>query len=92
MKLTSKLIVKALRLYDIADDNTSAKELRSLLINHGEAVSSASFVYNKKRYGVVFGSDIDEDSTDGLWLDLTVDTNILTNPLDASTKLAPFFG
>ena len=92
MKLTSKLIVKALRLYDIADDNTSAKELRSLLINHGEAVSSASFVYNKKRYGVVFGSDIDEDSTDGLWLDLTVGINILTNPLDASTKLAPFFG
>ena len=41
MKLTSKLIVKALRLYDIADDNTSAKEVRSLLINHGEATFRA---------------------------------------------------
>ena len=92
MKLTSKLIVKALRMYGIADDNTSAKTLRSLVINSDEEVSDATFIYEKKRYGLVFGSDIDEGSADGLWQDVSRGYHILKNPLDNSTELAPFFG
>ena len=92
MKLTGKLIVKALRLYGLADDNESPKALRSLVIHSGETVSDATFVFAKKRYGLVFGSDIDEDSIEGLWLDVDSRAHILTNPLDPSTKLAPFFG
>ena len=92
MKLSAKTILKMLRLYGIADDNSSVKQFRSLIIESFDYYIRAAFVFEKKRYGLLFGSSIDESSVEELWPDYADLASVITNPLDETTTTTPFLG
>lgn len=92
MKLSTRNLLKIIRLYEIADDNSSIKSMRSLLIEPSESYVKAGLIFEKKRYGVIYGSDIDENSIAELWPEMEDVARIIDNPLDDSTSVAPFHG
>lgn len=92
MKISSRTIMKIARLYKLADDNTSVKQLRQLDIANEESFVRVSFILNKVAYGILFGSVIDDDYIDDFWLYLPKEREILPNPLDDSVSLTPFQG
>lgn len=92
MKLSARNILKITRLYKLADDNTSVKQLRQLEMVDEESFVRASFIFNKSAYGILFGSMIDDECIDDFWPRLPRDYEILPNPLDGSVNLTPFQG
>ena len=59
MKLSARNILKITRLYKLADDNTSVKQLRQLDVVDEESFVRVSFIFNKSAYGILFRSMID---------------------------------
>lgn len=92
MKLAPKTMLRALRLYALADDNTSFRDLKKLEIDDQESFLTATFTLSKKRYGLLFGSQIDEDEVDEFWPDLPETAEMLKNPLDETSFTTPFQG
>lgn len=92
MKLSARNILKITRLYKLADDNTSVKQLRQLEMVDKEFFVRASFIFNKSAYGILFGSVIDDEYIDDFWPHLPQDYEILPNPLDENVNLTPFQG
>lgn len=92
MKITPRMIVKALRLYSLADDNTSTKVLRNIQMSAHESFAHVEFSYDHKRYAILFGSSVDEDSVEDLWPNVPDDVVMLPNPLDPSAYTTPFHG
>lgn len=92
MKISSKNIIRALRIYDLADDNSSPKQIRKLKIHDGEYFVRAEFVFNNKYYGLLFGSSIGEDSIDEVWPGKPLQAEPLGSPLDESELAIPFHG
>lgn len=92
MKLSARNILKITRLYKLADDNNSVKQLRQLDVVDEESFVRASFIFNKSAYGILFGSTIDDEYIDDFWPHLPRDYEILPNPLDGSVNLTPFQG
>lgn len=92
MKLSTRNLLKMLRLYGLADDNSSVKSMRSLVIDPKESYVKASLVFQKRRFCVLYGSSVDEESVAELWPELADKARTLANPLDASTTVTPFHG
>ena len=92
MKISARTILKITRLYQLADDNTPVKALRHLKIQTDESHVLAEFILNKQHFAVLYGSIVDEESTDELWPDKPVNAEVLPNPLDPSFTETPFQG
>ena len=92
MKISPRTILKIARLYHLADDNTPVKALRHLKIQTDESHIVAEFILNKQHFAVLYGSIVDEESIDELWLDKPANAEILPNPLDSSCIETPFQG
>ena len=84
--------MRGLRLYNIAPEDTSPKELRQLIITPSETFVKASFVYRHEQYMLLFGSLVDEESVAELWPDKPDDAVLLANPLDPTEYVTPFLG
>lgn len=92
MKLSARTVMKIARLYDLADDTTPLKALRNLTIHDGESFVRATFTLNKQRYGLCYGSVVDEGTLDELWPDRPASSTLLPNPLDPDSRETPFQG
>ena len=92
MKISSRTIIKTLRLYGIADINASPKALRKLEITEYDAFVRATFVFDDTRYGLLFGSVVDEDELETLWPNRQDGLELLPNPLDPSNHTTPYQG
>ena len=92
MKISTRNLMRALRLYGLADDNTPMKAIRSLHVHDGDSFVRAEFVLNKQKYALLYGAGIDEDELDELWPHHPEPIDILPNPLDADTNETPFQG
>lgn len=92
MKISPRTVLKIARLYQLVDDNTPVKALRHLKIQTDESHVLAEFILNKQHFAVLYGSIVDEESTDELWPDKPANTEMLLNPLDPSFTEAPFQG
>ena len=92
MKISPRTVLKIARLYQLADDNTPVKALRHLKIQTDESHIVAEFILHKQHYAVLYGSIIDEESTDELWPDKPVNAEVLPNPLDPNFTETPFQG
>lgn len=92
MKISARTILKITRLYQLADDNTPVKALRHLKIQTDESHVLAEFILNKQHFAVLYGSIVDEESTDELWPDKPVNAEVLPNPLDPNFTETPFQG
>ena len=66
MKISTRNLMRALRLYGLADDNTPMKAIRSLHVHDGDSFVRAEFVLNKQKYALLYGAGIDEDELDEL--------------------------
>jgi len=85
-------MLRALRLYGLADDNTSFRDLKKLEVDDQESFLTATLTLDKKRYGLLFGSQIDEEEVDEFWPDLPDTAEMLKNPLDEASFTTPFQG
>lgn len=92
MKLAPKTMLRALRLYGLADGNDSFRDIRKLEIDDQESFLTATFTLHKKRYGLLFGSQIDEEEVDEFWPDLPATAEMLASPLDEDGFATPFQG
>lgn len=92
MKISTRTIMRGLRLYNIAPEDASPKELRQLIITPSEIFVKASFVYRHEQYMLLFGSLVDEESVAELWPDKPDDAMLLANPLDPTESVTPFLG
>lgn len=92
MKITTRTIMKIMRLYGVADDNSSPRDIRRLVVHDHESFVQASFIFNNRSYALLLGSVVDEDDIDELWPDKPTDAELLENPLDPLTHTTPFQG
>ena len=92
MKISPRTVLKIARLYQLADDNTPVKALRHLKVQTDESHIMAEFILNKQHFAVLYGSIVDEESTDELWPDKPVNAEVLPNPLDPNFTETPFQG
>lgn len=92
MKISTRNLMRAVRLYGLADDNTPLKAIRRLQIHDGESFVRAEFVLDKQKYALLYGSGIDEDALDEFWPHHPASIELLPNPLDPGTHEMPFQG
>lgn len=92
MKISTRNLMRAVRLYGLADDNTPLKAIRRLQIHDGESFVRAEFVLDKQKYALLYGSGIDEDALDEFWPHHPASIELLPNPLDPDTHEMPFQG
>ena len=92
MKILPRTVLKIARLYKLADDNTPVKALRRLEIQTDESHVFAEFILNKQHFVLLYGSIIDEESIDDLWMEKPDNAEILPNPLDPEFIETPFQG
>ena len=64
MKISPRTVLKIARLYRLADDNTPVKALRHLKVQTDESHVLAEFILNKQHFAMLYGSIVDEESTD----------------------------
>ena len=69
MKILPRTVLKIARLYKLADDNTPVKALRRLEIQTDESHVFAEFILNKQHFVLLYGSIVDEESIDDLWME-----------------------
>ena len=92
MKISARTVLKIARLYNIADDNTSVKDLKNLRTNATESLVSAGFTLFKAQYMLFFGLEVEPEDIRRLWLDQPETAQILQNPLDPDDHATPFQG
>ncbi len=92
MKILPRTVLKIARLYKLADDNTPVKALRRLEIQTDESHIFAEFILNKQHFALLYGSIVDEESIDELWMEKPDNAEILPNPLDPEFIETPFQG
>ncbi len=92
MKISTRTLMKALRMYGIADDNASVKSLRNVEIDDQESFLRASLTFDNVRYMILYGLSIDEDHVDELWPHKPVEATAIENPLDHTNFTTPFHG
>ena len=92
MKILPRTVLKIARLYKLADDNTPVKALRRLEIRTDESHVFAEFILNKQHFALLYGSIVDEESIDELWMEKPDNAEILPNPLDPEFIETPFQG
>ncbi|MDO4774099.1 MAG: RluA family pseudouridine synthase [Candidatus Saccharibacteria bacterium] len=92
MKLPARMLMRALRLYGLADDNTPLKAIRRLSAYDGESFVRLEFVLGKHAYGVLYGSVISEDAIADFWPGHPEPLELLPSPLDPTTHETPFQG
>lgn len=92
MKISARTVLKIARLYNLADDSTSVKDLKNSQVNSTESLVSAKFTLHKARYILFFGSDVESESISQLWPDQPENAQILPNPLDPDDYATPFHG
>ena len=85
-------MLKIARLYKLADDNTPVKALRRLEIQTDKSHVFAEFILNKQHFALLYGSIVDEESIDELWMEKPDNAEILPNPLDSEFIETPFQG
>lgn len=69
MKISPQTIIKILRLYKVAEESSSAKELRNLSIDSPGDYIKADFVYKRQKYVLVLGSSVTVEDIDFFWID-----------------------
>lgn len=92
MKITTRTVMKMLRLYGLADDATSVRDFRSVKITPSDDSVKVSLILKNSKYVVFFGSLIDDSDIHELWPDMPEDAIVLDNPLDNESKTTPFRG
>ena len=92
MKILPRTVLKIARLYKLADDNTPVKSLRRLEIQTDKSHVFAEFILNKQHFALLYGSIVDEESIDELWMEKPDNAEILPNPLDSEFIETPFQG
>lgn len=92
MKISTRNLLRAMRLYGIADDNTPIRALRKVSVDDEESFLRASFIFENKRYMALYGLAVDEDTVDELWPNRPEKAVMLPNPLDNSSFATPFHG
>ena len=92
MKILPRTVLKIARLYKLADDNTPVKALRRLEIQTDKSHVFADFILNKQHFALLYGSIVDEESIDELWIKKPDNAEILPNPLDPEFIETPFQG
>lgn len=92
MKIADKLILRALRLYSVADDNSSIRDIKKLQTIDGEHFVRSSFVFDGRKYVLIYGAGVDEEYVEEFWPDQPNDARALKNPLDGSELVTPFHG
>ena len=92
MKILPRTVLKIARLYKLADNNTPVKALRRLEIQTDESHVFAEFILNKQHFALLYGSIVDEESIDELWMEKPDNAEILPNPLDPEFIETPFQG
>ena len=92
MKILPRTVLKIARLYKLADDNTPVKALRRLEIQTDKSHVFAEFILNKQHFALLYGSIVDEESIDELWMEKPDNAEILPNPLDSGFIETPFQG
>ncbi|MDO4780875.1 MAG: RluA family pseudouridine synthase [Candidatus Saccharibacteria bacterium] len=92
MKLPTRSLLKIARLYSLADNTTPLKALRQVTVTDYESFVQASFVLEKQRYSLLYGSVVDETTLDELWPERPVAAALLANPLDPEHNITPFQG
>ena len=92
MKILPRTVLKIARLYKLADDNTPVKALRRLEIQTDKSHGFAEFILNKQHFALLYGSIVDEESIDELWMEKPDNAEILPNPLDSEFIETPFQG
>lgn len=92
MKILPRTVLKIARLYKLADDNTPVKALCRLEIQTDESHVFAEFILNKQHFALLYGSIVDEESIDDLWMEKPDNAEILPNPLDPEFIETPFQG
>lgn len=92
MKILPRTVLKIARLYKLADDNTPVKALRRLEIQTDKSHVFAEFILNKQHFALLYGSIVDEESIDELWMEKPDNAEILPNPLDPEFIETPFQG
>jgi len=91
LKISSKNILKTLRLYDIADEQTSVNDIKKLEVESSGFYVKTSFVFKKRQYVLFFGASIDSD-IENIWPDKPVTAKPIANPLDSNSIFVPFHG
>lgn len=92
MKVSVRTLLKIARLYGIADDNTSVKDLSHLDTAAEESFTRSTFTLNKQKYAILFGSAVDMEDLDELWPQHPRAAEPLANPLDQLSVETPFQG
>lgn len=92
MKLSTRLLMKMLRLYDIADDDASAKSFRNVEILPHETFVRASLIFDGIHYAFLYGSTVDESELKLLWPTMPDNAEPLANPMDEESYTTPFQG
>ena len=92
MKISTKTIMRMLRLYDLADDNASVRSFRNLeIFSSGEFVR-VSLVLGRNKYVLIFGSMVNEDDIEEFWPDKHSLAELLPSPSDEDETVTPFRG
>jgi len=92
VKVSVRTLLKIARLYGVADDNTSVKDLRHLDTAAEESFTRSTFTLNKQKYAILFGSAVDMEDLDELWPQRPRTAEPLANPLDKLSVETPFQG
>lgn len=92
MKISTKTIMRMLRLYGLADDNTSVRSFRNLeIFSPGEFVR-VSLVLGRNKFVLIFGSMVNEDDIEEFWPDKHSLAELLPSPSDEDETVTPFRG
>lgn len=92
MKISTRSILRILRSYHIANDDTPVRAIRLGEVKDYESYLQVPFVFGKTKFMILFGSSVDEESLSELWPNKPPDTMPLKNPLDESGYVMPFLG
>ena len=92
MKIPTRSILRILRTYHIANDNTPVRAIRMRETVDYESYIQTSFVFEKRKFALLFGSNVDEENVDELWAQKPPTATLLKNPLDETNYTMPFQG
>lgn len=92
MKIPTRSILRILRAYHIADDSTPVRAIRVRETIDYQSYLQVSFIFEKRKFTLLYGLVVDEDSVDELWPNKPEIAILLKNPLDDTNYTMPFQG